>query len=86
MQLIFEATVCTFPSLNSRTIHLILKGLPTEHSLLEDLLQSLVTLEFLLTRVFLIVLHVMVQVDSDACTVHGFPDKVEAEINYIFKL
>ena len=28
----------------------------------------------------------MVQINPNACTVHGFPDKVEAEINDIFKL
>ena len=86
MELIFEATVSTFPSLDPWPIHLVFEGLPAEHSLLEDLLQNLVAFEFLLTGVLLIILHVVVQVDPDAGTVHSFPDVLEAEINDIFKL
>ena len=84
-ELLFEVAVCSLPSLNSRSIELILESLPAEYSLLEYLLQVLVAFQLLLTSILLIFLHIMMQVNFDGRAVHGLPDIVQTEINNFFE-
>ena len=78
-------TVRSFPSLDPHSVEFIFEGFPSEYALLKDLLESIVAFEFLLTRVFLILLHVIMQVDLYAGTMHSLPDVVKTEVHSILK-
>ena len=78
-------TVRSFPSLDSHSVELIFEGFPSEYALLKDLLESIIAFEFLLPRVLLILLHVIMQIDLYARTMHSLPDVVKTKVHGILK-
>jgi len=85
LELLLEQTVSAFPCFNAHATQLVLEGFPAEHSLFENTFKRLISFQFLLPRVLLIILHVMVQVYSNARAVHRAPDVIKSLIDILFE-
>ena len=85
LKLLLEEAVCALPCFNSHATHFISECLPSEDSFFEYAFQLLVAFELLLSWIFLVFLHIVVQVDSDIVAVHSSPDVVESLVDEIFE-
>lgn len=73
------------PSLSSKASHFVFERLPPEVPFLKNGLQHIVPFELLLSRFLLVILQIVVQVDSNACTVHRAPNVVKTLVDEFFE-